>query len=89
MGALLNHGVCHSVGLEVHDPGPRGAVLEPGVVFTIEPGAYDAELGIGIRVEDVVVCTETGCEVLSSSAPREIGEIEALIAEKGVLDLLD
>jgi Xaa-Pro aminopeptidase len=88
-GALLNHGVCHSVGLEVHDPGPPDAMLAPGVVFTIEPGAYDVELGIGIRIEDVVVCTPDGCEVLSAGAPREIDEIEDLIAKQGILDRID
>ncbi len=84
--ALLNHGVCHSVGLEVHDPGPRDSTLVPGVVFTVEPGAYDTELGVGVRIEDVVVCTADGCEVLSAGAPREIAEIEALMREKGILD---
>ncbi|MEM7306784.1 MAG: Xaa-Pro peptidase family protein [Planctomycetota bacterium] len=85
---LLNHGVCHSVGMEVHDPGPRGGVLEPGVVFTIEPGAYDGKLGIGIRIEDVVVCTEDGVEVLSDDVPKDIASIEALMATDGALDLL-
>ena len=85
---LLNHGVCHSVGMEVHDPGPRGGRLEPGVVFTIEPGAYDGDMGIGIRIEDVVVVTEDGCEILSTEAPKSIAEIEALMAGEGVLDLM-
>ena len=89
VAGLLNHGVCHSVGMEVHDPGPRGAVLEPGVVFTVEPGAYDWKLGIGIRIEDVVVCTEDGVRVLSDGVPKEIDEIEALMAEAGVLELMD
>jgi Xaa-Pro aminopeptidase len=88
-GRLLNHGVCHSVGMEVHDPGPRGARLEPGVVFTIEPGAYDAQLGIGVRIEDVVVITADGCDVLTSDAPKEIQSIEALMKKDGLLDHLD
>jgi Xaa-Pro aminopeptidase len=89
VAGLLNHGVCHSVGMEVHDPGPRGAKLEPGVVFTIEPGAYDWKLGIGIRIEDVVVCTEDGGEVLSAGVPKTIAEIEVLMAQAGVLELMD
>jgi Xaa-Pro aminopeptidase len=88
-GALLNHGVCHSVGLEVHDPGPRAGKLEPGVVFTIEPGAYDRELGIGIRIEDVVVCTPEGCEVLTAGVPTAMDEIEALMKQQGILDEID
>jgi Xaa-Pro aminopeptidase len=75
--------------MEVHDPGPRRGVFEPGVVFTIEPGAYDHELGIGIRIEDVVVITKDGCEILSSDAPKEIAEIEALMQQDGVLDRMD
>ena len=86
-GKMLNHGVCHSVGMEVHDPG--NGVFEPGCVFTIEPGAYDHELGIGIRIEDVVVITEDGCEVLSAGAPKEIAEIEALMRNDGLLDHMD
>jgi Xaa-Pro aminopeptidase len=83
-GHMLNHGVCHSVGMEVHDPG--NGPLEPGVVFTIEPGAYDHELGIGIRIEDVVVITADGCEVLTAGVPKEIDEIEALMRADGLLD---
>jgi Xaa-Pro aminopeptidase len=89
VAALLNHGVCHSVGLEVHDPGPRGGKLEPGGVFTVEPGAYDTQLGIGIRIEDVVVCTQDGGEVLTSAVPTTIEEIEALMKQQGILDEID
>lgn len=83
---LIRHGSCHHVGLEVHDVGRTGLVLEPGVVFSVEPGLYEPETGIGVRIEDVVVITPEGCEVLSAGVPRTREEIEALIAEEGILD---
>lgn len=87
---LMRHGSCHSVGMAVHDPGfSRRQVLEPGMTFTIEPGLYDPETDIGVRIEDVVLVTEDGCEVLSDDTPKERDEIEALMAEEGVLDRLD
>ena len=87
------HGVSHYIGLDVHDTGlyqvgGDARKLEPGTAFTIEPGLYipaddnDApeELrGIGIRIEDDVVITATGCENLTSEAPKEVSELEALV----------
>lgn len=87
------HGVSHYIGLDVHDTGlyqvgAEARKLEPGTAFTIEPGLYipaddkDApeELrGIGIRIEDDVVITATGCENLTSEAPKEVSELEALV----------
>jgi Xaa-Pro aminopeptidase len=84
--SLTRHGVSHFVGLEVHDVGDLGKPLVPGVTFVVEPGLYDEEAGIGIRIEDVVVVTETGCEVLTRECPREPAEVEKLIAETGVLE---
>lgn len=83
--SLVKHGACHSIGMEVHDVPERGAFV-PGVAFTIEPGLYEAETGIGIRIEDVVVVTAEGCEVLSSGVPKERAAIEALMAETGWLE---
>lgn len=85
--ALKRHGACHYIGLEVHDVG-RGADLVPGVCFTIEPGLYEEATNIGIRIEDVVCVTETGCEVLSAGVPKERGAIEQLVQQDGVLDWL-
>lgn len=88
-GKFVRHGACHFVGLEVHDVGDQRKPLEVGACFTIEPGLYEQETGIGIRIEDVVIVTETGCEIVSAAAPRERAEIEALIAQPGVLDRLE
>ena len=92
--ALTKHGVSHWIGLDVHDAGrytvgKSSRVLEPGMVFTIEPGIYIPEnaagvdrkwWSIGVRVEDVVLVTATGYECLScAGAPREIAEVEAMV----------
>jgi Xaa-Pro aminopeptidase len=87
-GDMILHGACHWIGMEVHDPGPGRRPLEPGVAFTVEPGLYDVEAGIGIRIEDVVVVTEDGCEVLTDLVPKDRATITALVGETGVLDWL-
>jgi Xaa-Pro aminopeptidase len=78
-GKLMPHGACHYIGLEVHDVGNNGKTLEPGVCFTVEPGVYEPATGIGIRIEDVVAVTETGCEVLSAGVPKDRKTIVELI----------
>lgn len=75
------HGTCHSVGLEVHDPWRMKEPLRAGCVITVEPGVYDASRNLGIRIEDTVVVTEDGCEILSAGMPKERAAIEALLAE--------
>jgi len=87
------HRTGHWLGMDVHDVGDykRGGKwrkFEPGMVLTVEPGLYvapDAKApapyrGIGIRIEDDVLVTETGHEVLSRDAPKEVDDIERLMA---------
>ena len=76
------HNVSHHLGLDVHDIISRDRVLEAGMVVTVEPGIYIPEWNIGLRIEDDVLITENGCEILSSGIPREPEEIEALMAER-------
>ncbi|QQE80144.1 aminopeptidase P family protein [Alicyclobacillus sp. SO9] len=73
------HGVSHHMGLDTHDACNNSAKLQPGMIVTVEPGLYIAEEGIGIRIEDDVLVTETGCEVLSSQIPKAPEEIEAWV----------
>jgi len=75
----LEGGFGHGVGLAVHDV-DIGSVLKEGMVFAIEPALYFPEKGFGIRVEDTVLVTKDGCEVLSKDVPKEIDEIEKLLA---------
>jgi Xaa-Pro aminopeptidase len=78
------HGTSHWLGLDVHDAGRYDVALEPGMVLTVEPGAYLAERAIGVRIEDDVLVTESGCEVMTSWIPRTVEEIERVMAEKGL-----
>jgi Xaa-Pro aminopeptidase len=75
------HGLSHWLGMDVHDVGGRSTPLAPGMVLTIEPGLYLPDEGVGIRIEDDVLVTETGCEVLTVALPRTTAEIEAAMEE--------
>ncbi|MDQ7991407.1 MAG: aminopeptidase P family protein [Propionicimonas sp.] len=90
------HGTSHHLGIDVHDCAQarnqnyREAQLRPGMVITVEPGLYfkstdllvPEELrGIGVRIEDDVVITDDGCEILSAHLPRHPDEVEAWIAD--------
>ena len=94
------HGLGHMLGIDVHDVGryyygKDSRALEPGVVMTVEPGIYvapDAKdvpekyLGIGVRIEDDVLITQNGYELLSHFAPRSVEAIEKLMSQKSALD---
>ncbi|MCL2595002.1 MAG: aminopeptidase P family protein [Promicromonosporaceae bacterium] len=89
------HGTSHHLGLDVHDCAQarnelyKDGVLEPGMVFTIEPGLYfkaddlavpEEYRGIGVRIEDDVLLTADGCENLSAALPRDPDAVEAWMA---------
>jgi len=88
------HRTGHWLGMDVHDVGDykvgdQWRVLEPGMVLTVEPGLYipvgsegvaEKWQGIGVRIEDDVLVTRDGCEVLSADVPKEPDEVEALMA---------
>lgn len=124
--AWLMYNISHWVGLDVHDVGGRGPNdgkgrrLEPGMVFTVEPGIYIREetlkslpemfgrfgpkkeeledfikavkpavqkyVNIGVRIEDDVLITQTGHEILSAKAPKDIDAIEKLMKKKSSLN---
>jgi Xaa-Pro aminopeptidase len=75
------HGTSHSVGLDVHDPWRPDAPLRAGAVITVEPGVYVKEKALGVRIEDTVLVTADGCEVLSAGVPKTREAIEKLMAE--------
>ena len=71
------HGSGHFIGLYTHDVGEDpDNILQKDMVFTLEPGLYFPKEGIGIRIEDTLLVTEDGCEVLTAGIPRTIEEIE-------------
>ncbi len=76
------HGVSHHLGLDTHDVGSREAELKEGMILTVEPGLYIAEEGIGIRIEDDVVVTKDGCEIITKGMIRTVEEIEAFMANR-------
>jgi Xaa-Pro aminopeptidase len=91
------HRTGHWLGLDVHDAGDyrrdgTWRTLEPGMVLTVEPGCYvrpgegvaERFANIGVRIEDDVLVTASGCEVLTAGAPKSVADIEALMgAQRG------
>lgn len=77
-GAAFGHSLGHSVGLEIHErPNfsvKEETIIQPGMVITVEPGIYIDGFG-GVRIEDVVIVTETGCENITHS-PKELIECQ-------------
>lgn len=92
--AFYMHRAGHWLGMDVHDVGEykvggEWRVLEVGMALTVEPGIYIAPdnqnvakkwRGIGVRIEDDVVVTKTGCEILTNGVPKTVADIEALMA---------
>jgi len=77
------HGLGHHLGMDVHDVNVPGRQrLEPGMVFTIEPGIYLPQESLGVRIEDDVLVTAAGAEWLSGKAPRTTDQIERLMRRR-------
>jgi Xaa-Pro aminopeptidase len=91
-GIVRLGGYNHMIGLATHDVtgGFAGAneVLVPGFVFACDIQLFRVEEEIGIRLEDTVAVTETGCEILSQGIPRTVQEVEALMKSDGILQTL-
>ena len=89
------HGTSHWLGIDVHDSGAYSknnffTKLQPGMVLTVEPGLYFSQYiddvpqelkGIGIRIEDNILVTQTGNTNLSQTIPKEIDAIESMVGE--------
>ncbi len=82
LGQYFIHGLGHSVGLNVHDPMDYSQPLQPGMIITIEPGIYIPEEKIGVRIEDMILITPEGMELLTKRLPRKAEEVERMIAAK-------
>ncbi len=73
----LYHGISHHLGIDVHDLGSRTEPIKPGMLFTVEPGIYIEEEGLGIRIENNIWITENGNIDLFEGIPITVEEIEA------------
>ena len=80
VGKYYMHSVSHPIGIDVHDVSLAGDVLQPGWVISNEPGLYVDEEAIGIRIEDDLLITDNGCEVLSKEIIKDPDAIEAFMA---------
>ena len=83
-GARVARSLGHSVGMEVHDVGNITPTLEPGYIFTIEPQMTIEGGDLSVRLEDMILITETGYELLSGFVPIEIADIEKLMKQPGL-----
>ncbi|KRO58679.1 MAG: X-Pro aminopeptidase [Cryomorphaceae bacterium BACL7 MAG-120910-bin2] len=77
------HGTSHYLGVDVHDYGLwDGSPIQEGMVFTVEPGIYIPEEGLGVRIEDDIVITKEGHINLTRAIPKEVADIEAAMADR-------
>ena len=76
------HSIGHSLGMDTHDiePENRDVIFETGMIYTVEPGIYIEEEGIGIRIEDDVLITDNGYEVLTKGMIKTVEEIEEFMS---------
>jgi len=81
-GRQFLHSTSHYVGLAVHDVGLRDGELEAGMVITVEPGIYLVDEALGVRIEDIVLVTEDGYELLTRALPAGVDEIEAMMSNR-------
>ena len=82
IGRYMWHGGAHHVGYDVHDVVETPETVAPGMVFCIDVGIYHEEWGIGFRLEDNLLVTETGCENLSAGIPRTVADIEDVMRHR-------
>ena len=75
----LYHGISHHLGVDVHDLGTMTDPIKPGMVFTVEPGIYIEQEGMGIRIENNVWITKNGNKDLMKNIPITVEEIENLM----------
>ena len=79
-GFTRHHGLGHHLGIDVHDPADYEVPFAPGMLVTNEPGIYLPDEGFGIRIEDDLLVTADGCEVLTRAIPKRIADVEAAMA---------
>ena len=73
----------HHIGMNAGDPSLPEAPLEPGMVFTVEPWYYNHDDAISVFIEDVVLVTDDGAEVLTAALPRIPEDLERMVGNRG------
>ncbi len=81
-GKYSIHGFSHPIGLDTHDLSVGEEILQPGWIISDEPGLYIDDEALGVRIEDDLLITEDGCEVLTEGILREIEDIEAFMEKR-------
>jgi Xaa-Pro aminopeptidase len=79
LSKYLNHGIAHFLGMDNHDPG-EDCALEAGMLMAFEPGLYFKDLGFGMRIEDSILITERGNEILTDGLASDVETIEYMLA---------
>ena len=82
LDAMFTFGTSHLIGMDAHDPGDYEKPLEAGMILTVEPGFIDNQRNITVHVEDMVLVTDNGHQVLSDAVPIEAADVERMLATK-------
>jgi Xaa-Pro aminopeptidase len=82
LGKYLPHGIAHFLGMDNHDIG-EDCPLAPGMLLAVEPGLYFKELGFGVRIEDSILITENGREVLTEDLASGVEDVERVMQKAG------
>jgi Xaa-Pro aminopeptidase len=81
LGKFLPHSITHFLGMDNHDIG-EDCPLAPGMLLAVEPGLYFKDLGFGVRIEDSILITENGREVLTEDLASSVEDVERVMSEK-------
>ncbi len=79
---FFTFGTSHFIGMDAHDAGSYEEPLEPGMIFTVEPGIIDNQRNITVHVEDMVLVTDQGHQILSDAVPIEAADVEKMLADR-------
>jgi Xaa-Pro aminopeptidase len=82
LDGMFTFGTSHLIGMDAHDPGDYEKPLEAGMILTVEPGFIDNQRNITVHVEDMILVTNDGHQILSEAVPIEAADVERMLAAK-------